>query len=231
MKSISRFFAAIAAIAVSSSFVSCELDNSEGPDAQIYGEIRDIETGALVEQDLTSGSRICYEELGFENPEQQYMNFMVNGQYRNNMVFSGKYDIYFAERNFVAPDKLKAYSILPGENRLDFEVLPYVRISKVKITRDDGDILAVFTVTPTVDNKVKEVALFGHIDRVVGAPFVMASKKQSVDESFKGEGREYTLRLEASKFKSGEAYYFRVGAVVDAPNSKYNYAPAKRLTI
>lgn len=231
MKSITRFLASIAILAIGGSFASCELDNSDGPDAQIYGEIRDIETGALIEQDITSGSRICYEELGFENPEQQYMNFMVNGEYRNNMVFSGKYDIYFAERNFVAPEKLTAYPIRPGENRLDFEVLPYVRISNVSISRDGEDILAVFTVTPTVDNKVKEVALFGHIDRVVGAPFVMDSQKQSVGDSFKGESREFTLRLKASKFKTGESYYFRVGAIVDAPNSKYNYAPAKRLKI
>ncbi len=231
MKSISRFFVVAVTIMLGMLFVSCELDNSEGPDARIFGEIRDIETDALVEQDLTNGSRICYEELGFENPEQQYMNFMVDGQYRNNMVFSGKYDIYFAERNFVAPEKLTAYQIRPGDNRLDFRVLPYVRISNVKILRQAGDIVATFTVTPTVDNSVKEVALFGHIDRVVGASFVKASQKQSVGESFKNEGRTYTLRLEASKFTSGEAYYFRVGAIVDAPNSKYNYATAKRLTI
>lgn len=231
MKSIYRIYVAAVAAVSCVLFTACELDNYDGPDAQIYGEIRDIETDALIEQDIVSGSRICYEELGYENPEQQYMNFMVNGEYRNNLVFSGKYDIYFAERNFVSPEKLEAYEIHPGSNRLDFKVQPYIRISGTKIFREGDEVVATFSVTPTVDDPVVEVALFGHIDRVVGAPFVKASTKQDVNESFKDQSREYTLRLEASKFDSGEVYYFRVGAIVNAANAKYNYAPAIRLKI
>lgn len=52
-----------------------------------------------------------------------------------------------------------------------------------------------------------------------------------MNESFKDTGRVFTLRMDASPFKAGQAYYFRVGAVVDVANAKYNYAPSVRLTI
>ncbi|MEG2061509.1 MAG: DUF3823 domain-containing protein [Alistipes sp.] len=230
MKCIFRKCALIAAT-LPLFLVSCELDNFDGPDAKIYGSVFDIETGVLIEQDITSGTRICYVELGFDNPEQQYMSFMTNGQYRNNMVFSGKYDIYFAERNFVAPTKLEGYNIRSGENCLDFKVQPFVRISKVKIAHNSNEIVATFTVTPTVKAQVSKVALFGHIDRVVGQPYALDSKLQDVNEAFQGESRNFTLRLDTKKFKKGEAYYFRVGAIVNEVNAKYNYAPSVRLTM
>ena len=45
-------------VAYAMSTVSCELDNYGGPDAQIYGEVRDAETGELIQQDLSGGSII-----------------------------------------------------------------------------------------------------------------------------------------------------------------------------
>lgn len=228
MKSI--FKSATVAIVLSMSFASCELDNYDGPDAQIYGEIRDIETGKLIQQDI-NGSKIMYEELGYENPDRQQMIFKVSGEYRNNLMFSGKYDIYFEESNFVIPERLEAYEIKPGENRLDFEVLPYIRISDTSISREGDELVATFTVTPTVDSNVLRVGFFGHIDYIVGDNYAQDRATQDVNESFKGEGRVYTLRMPVTSFTAGQAYYFRVGAVVDVPNAKYNYAPSVRLKI
>lgn len=228
MKSI--FSNAAVAIILSLSFVSCELDNYDGPDAQIYGEVRDIETGKLIQQDI-NGSKIMYEELGYENPDRQQMIFKVSGEYRNNLMFSGKYDIYFEESNFVIPEPLEAYEIKPGENRLDFQVMPYVRISDASVRREGTELVATFTVTPTVDSNVSRVGFFGHIDYIVGDSYALDRATQDVNESFKDQSRTYTLRMPVSSFKTGQAYYFRVGAVVDVPNAKYNYAPSVRLKI
>ena len=83
------------------------------------------------------------------------------------------------------------------------------------------------------DNTYKEYALprNGHIDYIVGDNYAHARATQNVNESFKDTGRVFTLRMDASPFKAGQAYYFRVGAVVDVANAKYNYAPSVRLTI
>ena len=228
MKNMFKY--AAAAVILSASLVSCELDNYDGPNAQIYGEVRDSKTGALIQQDI-NGTKIMYEELGFENPDRQQMIFKVSGEYRNNLMFAAKYDIYFEESNFVIPDRLEGYEIKRGENRLDFEVQSYIRISNASIRKEGSEIVATFTVTPTVDSNVRAVGLFGHIDYIVGDNYAHARATQNVNESFKDTGRVFTLRMDASPFKAGQAYYFRVGAVVDVANAKYNYAPSVRLTI
>ncbi len=210
---------------------SCELDNYDGPDASISGEVRDIETGDLIEQDISNGSNIIFMEHGFENPEEQRMIFKVNGEYTNNLMFSGVYDFYFNESNFVKPEKLTDYRIKSGANKLDFKVLPYIRVSDVTIQKVGDKIVAKFKITPTVDNNVREVGLFGHTDFIAGAQYAHDRATASVNEAFKGVAREFTLEMSDNQFKKGKEYYFRVGAIIDVPNSRYNYAPSLKLTI
>ena len=226
MRFIKRIFGASACVAGVLSTASCELDNYPGPDAQIYGEVRDAETGELIQQDLSGGSIIRYIEHGYENPDQQSMNFKVDGTYRNNMMFSGTYDFYFEESNFQIQERLTDYKIKKGENRLDFEVIPYIRITDVSITRNGDKIVASFKVTPTVDNNVRQIGLFGHPDFIVGNQYALDRVTRDINESFNGQTREYTLELGTGAFSSGEPCYFRVGAIIDVANSKYNYAPA-----
>lgn len=231
MKTINSLrIAAITAITVFA-FTSCDLDNYSGPDASISGEIRDIETGDLVEQDISSGSTIVYTEHGYDNPEEQRMIFKVNGEYVNNLMFAGIYDFYFYESNFVIPEKLTDYQIKPGENKLDFKVQPYIRITDVSITKNGDKIVAKFKVTPTVDANVREIGLFGHADYIVGVQYALDRTVEAVNASFKGQTREFTLELGDNQFKKGTEYNFRVGAIIDVANSKYNYAPGVKLTI
>lgn len=231
MKFMNKVFAVSTCVAFAMSTVSCELDNYGGPDAQIYGEVRDAETGELIQQDLSGGSIIRYIEYGYENPDQQSMNFKVDGTYRNNLMFSGTYDFYFEESNFQIPERLTEYKIKKGENRLDFEVIPYVRISDVSIVKEGDKIIANFKVTPTVDNNVRQVGLFGHPDFIVGNQYALDRATVDVNESFNGQTREYRLELGTGAFDAGEPCYFRVGAIVDVANSKYNYAPSVKLDL
>ncbi len=212
-------------------FVSCELDNYDGPNASIYGSVKDVNGGALIEQDIDNGTKIIYKELGFENPAEQQMIFKVNGEYRNNMVFAARYDIYFNETNFVKPDTLKSYEIKKGENVLNFTVQPYIRISNVSITKSGSEIVATFTVTPTVASNVKQIGLFGHIDPIAGNQFALQKKTQDINAASKDTPVTYTLKLATSGFKAGQEYYFRVGGLIDVANAKYNYAPSIKIMI
>lgn len=213
------------------SLISCELDNFEGPDAVVFGAVKDVKDGSLIQQDVDNGSKIIYVEQGWSNPEEQQMIFKETGEYRNNMVFSGIYDIYFNESNFVKPDILKEYKISPGDNQIDFTVQPYIRVSNVSITKVGTEIVATFTITPTVDNPVSKVGLFGHLDRIVGDKFALAKVDQAVNTASKDTPTTYTLKLSTSKFKVGQEYYFRVGGLINAANAKYNYAPAVKISI
>lgn len=214
----------------SCALVSCELDNYNGPDAQIYGSIIDIKDGSLVQQDIARGTQICYQELGYDDPKTQYMIIKETGEYRNDLIFSGRYDFFFNESNFVVPEKLSNYRIQPGNNRLDFTVQPYIRISGVSISREnDGKIVATFSVTPTVDEKVQRIALFGHLDRVVGDAYAQVRTTQDVGEAFKDQTKTFTLELDVSTLKQDTKYWFRVGAIIEKGGARYNYAPAVRI--
>lgn len=238
MNKIKIFVAFVAGMAT----VSCSVDNYPGPDAQIHGKIYDIETGALVEQDVDNGVTIRYIEHGYVNPAEQSMIFKTNGEYRNNLMFSGIYDFYFYETNFTFPQELISdYPINEGDNILDFGVIPYVRFSNVSMKleeRSSGEslrrfIIADFDITPTVEANVTNVALFGHLDYVVGDRYKNTSTVQQVGEAFNGQTKHYTLELDVTDYstRAGTLYWFRVGAIVDMPNAKYNYAPAQRLEI
>ena len=108
---------------------------------------------------------------------------------------------------------------------------PYIRISNASIRKEGSEIVATFTVTPTVDSNVRAVGLFGHIDYIVGDNYAHARATQNVNESFKDTGR--VVYAADGRF----AVQGRTGLLLpcrrrgDVANAKYNYAPSVRLTI
>lgn len=213
---------------------SCELDNFEGPDASISGAFYDIETGKLVEQDIINGTKIKYEEQGWNNPEQQTMVVKCDGTYQNTKIFSGKYDFYFEESNFIPPVRLINHEIKAGDNRLDFTVQPYIRIPGSVIKREGNKIVARFIVAPTVNMPVESIGLFAHTDYAVGAELAHVKTQVSIN-AVVSEPTTYTLEINLNDksdiLKSGKTYYFRVGAKIKATGAKYNYAKALQITI
>jgi len=214
---------------------SCELDNFDGPDAIIKGSFYDNETGKLIEQDIINGTKIKYIELGWTNPEIQQMVVKCDGSYQNKLMFSGKYDFYFEESNFIPPARLSDYSINKGSNTLDFIVQPYIRITGSVIKKDGNYIVAKFTVAPTVLTNVESIGLFAHSDYAVGNELKLTESKIVINSLITGS-KSYTLQIDltssdATKLIAGKTYYFRVGARISIAGAKYNYAPAVQITI
>ena len=78
----------IAGISAAVFMVSCELDNFDGPDAQVYGAVIDAETEELIQQEIgTSGDAACVQviEYGYAIRKVQQWKLMLNGEYRNNL--------------------------------------------------------------------------------------------------------------------------------------------------
>lgn len=216
-------------------FISCdlhELDNYKGPDATIFGGIYDVETGELVQQDILHGMQIEYVENGFDNPETQYMVVKNDGTFMNKLMFSGTYTIQPVRGNFVPVPKQGIE--VKGDTRIDFKVQPYIRIKNLNIKKQDNKVVATFQVQQTISNKVSRLALFAHPEPNVGSSLNTVSSIMITNAIIYPE-TEYTLEIDlannASRLKPGEQYYFRVGALMDAPEAKYNYAPAVRLTL
>lgn len=223
---------------------SCQKDDLAGPNATFFGAVKDSTGNALVEQDLQTGSVIEAWELGFKTPVAQNWVIKNNGEFRNNLVFANKYDIYMRNGNFF-PYTLKNLEIKAGDNQYDFMVVPYIRVKNCSITRDQAanKIVATFNLEagkPIV--KVKSIRLYAFSDVYVGEyiKFTTAGTTFSLTLSPAKliDGTTYTLSIDlaanSTLFKAGRNYYFRVGAMADVSGVgtiRTNYAPNVKITL
>jgi hypothetical protein len=226
MKVIKTFSIALVSLFLLGSCELNELDNYEGPNATINGGIYDKETGELIQQDIINGMQIEYVEHGFQNPQNQYLVVKSDGTYRNNLMFSGTYTIKPVRGNFVPVEAEEI--IVKGNTVKNFEVQPYIRVRNAKIEKLENKIVATFNLDQTVTNNVSRIGLFAHQEPNVGAPLNTVSSVINLNE-VSNDVTQYRLEINldahSSTLKAGKKYYFRVGALVDAPEAKYNYAP------
>lgn len=213
----------------------CELekiDNYDGPNASIYGGIYDIETNELVQQDIIRGTQLQYIENHYQNPETQYLVIKNDGTFRNNMMFSNTYTIWPVRGNFVEVPKRGVE--VKGDTKIDFKVLPYIRIKNAKIEKVGNKITATFNLKQNVANNVKRIGLFAHSEPNVGEPLNVVAMQMPVD-MVTYESTTYTLQIDlienSSRLIPGQQYYFRIGALIDAPEAKFNYVAAVRITL
>lgn len=224
---------------------ACELDNFEGPDAQVYGSLVDASTGELIEQEMgTTGEAASIQviEYGYGIGKVQGWKIKTNGEYRNNLVFSGQYDIVMNNGNFVKLDTIKGYSFHSGENKLDFKLVPNIRIKHAKVEKTGTAIVATFNLEyGHAKGKVKQLALFAQSDEYPSKSFHLAkveadvaSENMTIDknQAIKDQVFKLTLDLqsdEGKKLKAGKKYFFRIGAVAtdlgEGVQEKFNYAP------
>ncbi|REA62877.1 hypothetical protein DSL64_08130 [Dyadobacter luteus] len=210
----------------------CSIDNYPAPDAQLHGTFLDIETNEPVEQDIIRGSTIEFVEHGYASETKQVMVVRNDGSYRNNLIFSNTYTITPVRGNFVPAEPQQVN--VKGDTQLDFKVQPYIRIKEAKIEKSGNKVIASFKLQQTVINNVKKIGLYAHPEPNVGEPMrtVMADQEiNTVADPNKVYRLEIDLPSNSSNLKAGSQYFFRIGALIDAPESKYNYAKAVRLSL
>jgi hypothetical protein len=230
---------------------SCEIDNYPYPDAQVFGAIRDSVGGTLVETDLNSGSVIGAYEQGYETPVLRNWVIKQNGEYRNNLVYANTYNFVFQSCNFFPYNK-DGVVIKPGENQLDFLVVPFIRVKECSITYDavGKKIIATFKLEagkPTV--KVAKVSLYAFTDIYVGEyvkKTLAATATNFPTLTLSGAAQTinpatvYTLSIDlaqtanAAEFAIHRNYYFRVGAMAiqsGVGTIRTNYAPYVKIAL
>ena len=212
-------------------FNSCELLNYDGPDAQFHGAIIDEETGDTIPQDIIDGSVIDYIEQGFEVPETQVLIIKVDGTFRDNLMFSADYKMVPARGNFYTPDTIDIH-LDPGDNKYDFQVIPYARIKDVQleIAEQGGNnyLVAKFKIDQVAVESVKSIMLAIDKNPNVGRRFNERFFERPVG-TVVGPDEEQVLWLLLDNFTEGEKYYIRIGALMDIPEAKYNWNNAIRL--
>jgi hypothetical protein len=236
-------FHIIVALVLGFALNSCEKDNMPGPDAKVFGTIKDKVTGQPVETELVNGSRIEAFELGYPTQVSQVWVIKNSGEYRNDLVFAANYDFQLRNSNFF-PTSLMNYAIKKGDNQLDFSVDPYIRIKDCKITYDAAGkkVNATFSLEPGQPTvKVSAIRLYAFSDMFVGEATkfsVTGTSVQSFSPAATIDTRTYTLTIDlaanANLFPAGRDYYFRVGALASVSGVgtvRHNFAPYVKITI
>jgi hypothetical protein len=216
-----------------------EIDNYDGPNASFNGGIKDIKTGELVETDIQNGSRLQLQEIGYP-PGLLTRVVMQDGRFRDDMFFAGFYSIDFNACNFY-PFKIEEIEIKKGNNSVDFEVTPYIRVQNVNIKKEGNAIVATFNLEAGKDEvRLSNVQLYAHTDVYVGDQITTYTPggtgfRQSFSPAKEIVPSEtYTLSIDLTNevnseyFKKNRNYYFRVGAMASVSGVgtiRRNYAP------
>jgi hypothetical protein len=216
------------------SFSACQKDNLDGPDATFSGELRDKKTGELIPQEISDGSRIYFIEMGWgENPPVQNMVIKRDGTFNNSMLFSGDYKIIMNRGNYVPLDTMD-FKIKKGKNFYVFEVNPYLRILEPEIYLNGSNVVAKFKLEQVTSYQVYRISLFAHSHIDVSNKLNIVNSTRNIDRQITdGEAFELSINLNehSSILKSGQSYYFRIGAQSHGNETKYNYASSLKITI
>jgi hypothetical protein len=163
MKKIINIIAAVLTLTAVASCDMFELDNYDGPNAQVAGRLLDEKTGEIIgveaafSQEIdwanvdwtnwifpvitVSKGSLIVNELGWKNKqgEEVYQDqrwfIRFDGRYRNNLIFAGDYKVLFKE--LPCYENNQVLSLKEGaNNNQDLKVTPFCRIVDPKITYD-----------------------------------------------------------------------------------------------
>lgn len=221
------------------SMASCglnELDNFDAPDTQLHGCIIDIDTGEKISSELYNGAQIAIQQLGYETPANQYLLIDANGEYRNNLLFAGRYRIRPYNRNFIggSVDTID----IRGDTQYDFHVRPYVRFINPQITLEGQKVVAKFRIKNNLDSagvNIKQMALFLYDGPMVGSQLRNAASKVMTVNTNYPEDEEMTLTLNLASHindvEPGKTYSFRLGAQSAQSAAYWNFSPIFNITM
>lgn len=216
-------------VLVSTLFTSCELDNLDGPNAGLFGRVLDEDSGELVEQDIIRGGELQIWEQGIPNVTPQTLNYKVDGTYKDSKLFAGTYKVIPLRTNFNPIDTIVVN--IQGQTELDIMVRPYIRILNPSITKTGNVVTATFSLEQTLFGNVSKIGLYAGADANVGEPIRLVKAEQNINASVfpLNPQQTYTISIDADTeqdLQVGSLYYFRIGALYDAPNARFNYATA-----
>ncbi|MDX9882234.1 MAG: DUF3823 domain-containing protein [Prolixibacteraceae bacterium] len=206
-------------------FTSCHMndyDNYSGPNASIYGVIIDDVTNESFQTEQPDGARVVFMEKAYENPEPIKTWVQAEGNYRNDALWNGTYDVYLDE---IAGIPSPAQTVeVNGEKELNFTVTPFLSIDTLSINNYGKTISIEYHISKNVnDEEITERAVFlNSIDRVS-----QKFNEVTVKKSTNAEG-DFKDKILAPDFGT---YYIRLGALTKNANGNYNYSKVIKVEV
>ena len=216
------------------SLASCDwfkLDNLDGWDAQVEGQIIDAKTKQPVQMEQGSSITV-YEKYGAQYDrtwdEGSGVSWLVknNGSFVNNLTFAGRYEMDTRTNNFQS--NVQSFELKKGANTVNFEVNPFCRIVDPKITVEGKKIKATFKVESDVAgvNNIGYAYLCIYPDRFVKQSANKAASDPGavIKDIDPTKGETVTLvidpdmvvngvKVNADEFQYDRPHYLRIAAV------------------
>ncbi|MBO4466826.1 MAG: DUF3823 domain-containing protein [Bacteroidales bacterium] len=236
------------AIAIFAAVTSCDmfqLDNMDGPNAQVNGKLLDAMTGEKigVETSQTAsidwstwsyvykadGGSIVVVEQGWDATQEQDWLVRYDGMYTNNLVFAADYVMSTKKLPCYEPDNT-AFTLKKGKNRKNFSVVPYCRIIDPQFeTKKDAfgnmtKLVATFKVElgdASKANTVANVAFCANTQMFVGCNYQNLAKNSGAKKKNVTPGTTVTLEIDMNDnlneelFKYNRERYLRIAAMAN----------------
>lgn len=195
-----KIFNWILFICLAAALQACLGDNYQQPDAAFHGGVFDAETGELILQDIGGeGSQIEVLEwtrgsdgqLIYPKPDTRRLNFMTDGNYRDNNFFKGDYRIQFNLTNFNPKTVVLSSKDSPiTEETIEETVVDEetgeesTKTTTFKVIHLDGDTEMNITAMPWCRVTVKDI----HFDEEKQRVFAQFEVETTTDDALKEVG-------------------------------------------
>ncbi len=224
-------------------FYSCEIDNYDGPNAQITGRILDHNGDLLRTEPGASNMRIQMDELSWANGDTsivvtpRYLNVKIDGTYTNTKIFSGTYRMLPIEGAFYPYGKSDTIKI-NGSVTKDFVVIPYLDVNWV----DEPYLTADSCVEASI-SFVRNAKDGEFMPDLLNARLCISSNQYVGNNNYYSDlisgtvtvtnAQEYTtIVLKSKKLKYYKTnVYVRVGVCCNDTYKKYNYTTIVKLPV
>lgn len=219
------------------------VDNFDGPKAHVSGRLIDSTTGENYMTDQNDTQIRIWEKSYSTNPTPQDLSVMANGNYNNEKLFAGTYDMVPFNGSYWPCEVVTKVGI--GKHTVqDFTVTPYLKIKDFK-TELNGTTLTMscrlFAPVTKDLPQVLEVRPFLSLNQFCGAAnridyyysndYRVSLRKtwDKLGDMTTGEGFEtHTITVE---LKRGYTYNVRMGANVDDAYKKFNYSEIVKIEV
>lgn len=211
-------------------FQGCQLDNYDGPNATLVGQLLDAETNEPMPTQYQNGAKIRLYEYydGQWSPQPNDFWVKQDGTFENRALFAGKYRI-IAEGAFAKQDTIE--TDISGTKALEIKVNPYLRMTIDASASGDAITLSTRVSRSSNAPKIKMITfLAGKTPYVDKSTFVKKTDKDvsAMDDS---EIISKTFTETLSELTRGATYYVRIGALAENAANDYNYSTIVKIDL
>jgi hypothetical protein len=224
---------------------SCEIDNYDGPNASIQGQILDQDGNPLQTEQGAGNMRFKMEELSWAKGSSTvsisptYLNVKQDGSFVNTKLFSGLYKMTPVEGAFF-PYKVSGDTVnINGSVTHNFKVTPYLKVewvvepykndthyiqASIKFTRNS----LAGAIQPSLLNAVLCISTTQYVGN---NSYDSQLIKGTVALTNAQEGQTINFMTSRSVKYLHTKYYVRVGVCCSDTYKKYNYTDVKTVVV